>query len=123
MNGSRPNWNERYNWIFIVIGSILFLVFSLAVLPLEESIKRFPLIANGVGLAASQPEFGWPGKLRIPVMILFSVIGTAAFAGLAVSKLLQSFEMLALIYICSVNWRAVIEWRQERIDRGLVRDS
>jgi hypothetical protein len=123
MNESRSDWNEHYHWIFIVIGAIILLVFSLVVFPLDESIKLFTVIANGIGLAASQPEFGWPGKLRIPVIILFTFIGTAAFAGLAISKLLQSFEILALMYICSINWRVVYELRQKRNERDYVSPS
>jgi hypothetical protein len=83
--------------------------------PLEESIKFTSLMAIFVAESASNTDQGWPGKLRIPVMILFSIIGTVIFALAAAFKVFQPFEFFALMAYCFVSWNRVGKWYREKI--------
>jgi hypothetical protein len=95
---SQSNWFSRNVWIVSIIVAVLFVVYSLTLHP-EESIKFFSLSAYFVAISASKTDQGWLLRLRIPVMIIFTFIGTVIFAGAAGFKLLQSFEFYALLVI------------------------
>lgn len=112
MDQQDPNPNYRYIWILMIIGSFIFMGYSLAMFPQLETMKHFSLAANILAMAASKPDLGWPGKLRIPLLFVFTLLGSATLAALAFTKLLGLFELMALMYICTVSWRGVFEWRQ-----------